>query len=348
MAVTVSNVFTVPPGLPFLKTLVEKLCSGELVPGFRYAEADPLALAGITIFVPTRRSARVLRSELVDCLGGRSAILPIIRALGETDDDSGFFDAEIPAILDLAPPLPNTARLIELGRIILAWRNQLPKAVVDVHAESPLIAPASPADAIWLARNLSEIIDAMETEELDWEALDKLDAADHALWWQLTLEFLKIARIYWPQRLEELKQSSPARHRNAILEAETQRIAAGKVTGPIIIAGSTGSIPATARLIAAVQKLPNGTIVLPGLDRTMSNSEWMMIAPETAALTGDPASRSHPQYGFFRLLNRMGIDRHEVMPLGTTDNDLDYRAEIMSRSLLPVQATSSTTNGEQR
>ena len=263
--------------------------------------------------------------------------------MGETDDDSGFFDAEIPAILDLAPPLPNTARLIELGRIILAWRNQLPKAVVDVHAESPLIAPASPADAIWLARNLSEIIDAMETEELDWEALDNLDAADHALWWQLTLEFLKIARIYWPQRLEELKQSSPARHRNAILEAETQRIAAGKVTGPIIIAGSTGSIPATARLIAAVQKLPNGTIVLPGLDRTMSDSEWMMIAPETAALTGDPASRSHPQYGFFRLLNRMGIDRHEVMPLGTADNDLDYRAEIMSRSLLPVQATSSWT-----
>jgi len=343
VAETVSNVFTIPPGLPFLKTLVEKLCSGELVPGFRYAEADPLALAGITIFVPTRRSARVLRSELVDCLGGRSAILPMIRALGETDDDSGFFDAEIPAILDLAPPLPNTARLIELGRLILAWRNQLPKAVVDVHAESPLIAPASPADAIWLARNLSEIIDAMETEELDWEALDKLDAADHALWWQLTLEFLKIARTYWPERLEELKQSSPARHRNAILEAETQRIADGKVTGPIIIAGSTGSIPATAKLIAAAQKLPNGTIVLPGLDRTMSNAEWMMIAPETAKLTGDPASRSHPQYGFSRLLNRMGIGRHDVASLGTAASDLDYRAEIMSHALLPVQATSGWT-----
>ena len=229
-----------------------------------------MSLAGVTIFVPTRRSARVLRSELVDLLGGRSAILPMIRALGETDDDSGFFDAEIPAILDLAPPLADTARLIELGRLILAWRNQLPKVVLDMHAESPLIAPASPADAIWLARNLAELIDAMETEELDWEALDKLDAGDHALWWQLTLEFLKIASAYWPERLEELKQSSPARHRNAILEAETQRIADGKLTGPIIIAGSTGSIPATAELIAAVQKLPNGTIVLPGLDQTMT------------------------------------------------------------------------------
>lgn len=345
MTDAVSNVFTIPPGLPFLKTVVEKLCSGELVPGFRYDTADPLSLAGVTIFVPTRRSARVLRSELVDCLGGRSAILPMIRALGETDDDSGFFDAEIPAILDLAPPLPNIARLIELGCLILAWRNQLPKAVLDVHAESPLIAPASPADAIWLARNLSEIIDAMETEELDWNALDKLDDADHALWWQLTLAFLKIASTYWPARLEELKQSSPARHRNAILEAEALRIANGKVTGPIIIAGSTGSIPATAKLIAAVQKLPNGTIVLPGLDQTMSDAEWMMIAPETGTLTGRPdsASRSHPQYGFFRLLKLMEVSRQDVLVLGNSEPDLDYRAELISHALLPVQATSGWT-----
>ncbi|WP_275786811.1 double-strand break repair protein AddB [Pararhizobium gei] len=345
MSAVPANVFTIPPGLPFLKTLVEQLCSGMLIPGFRYAESDPLALAGITIFVPTRRSARVLRSELVDCLGGSSAILPMIRALGETDDDSGFFDAEIPAILDLAPPLPNTARLIELGRLILAWRNQLPKAVLDVHSQSPLIAPASPADAIWLARNLSEIIDAMETEELDWDMLDALDANEHALWWQLTLEFLKIARVYWPARLEELRQSSPARHRNAILEAEARRIEDGKVTGPIIIAGSTGSIPATARLISAVQKRPNGAIVLPGLDQTMSDIEWMMIAPEAQGISGRPdtTGRSHPQYGLFKLLKRMGIERREVRSLGTGQDNLDYRALILSQALLPVQATSSWT-----
>ncbi|KQV35856.1 MULTISPECIES: double-strand break repair protein AddB [unclassified Rhizobium] len=343
MVAPARNVFTIPAGRPFLKTLVQSLCDGRLIAGYRYDEADPLALAGITIFVPTRRSARVLRSELVDHLGGRSAILPVIRALGETDDDSGFFDAEIPVILDLAPPLPGTARLIELGRLILAWRNQLPKIVLDIHSESPLIAPASPADAIWLARNLADIIDAMETEELDWEALDNLQNADHALWWQLTLEFLKIARTYWPARLEELHQSSPARHRNAILDAESQRIAAGKVTGPIIIAGSTGSIPATAALIAAVQKLPNGTIVLPGLDQTMSEAEWNQIVPEAIGDTGrpDPSSRSHPQYGFFRLLKRMGLDRSEIPSLAEAEGDLAYRSEILSHALLPVQATSA-------
>ncbi|AWM27051.1 exonuclease RecB [Sinorhizobium fredii USDA 205] len=340
-----SNVFTIPAGLPFLKTLAEKLVSGVLTPDFQYDPADPLALAGVTIFVPTRRAARVLRSEFVDLLGGRSAILPVIRPLGETDDDSGFFDAEVPAILDLAPPLSGTARLIELGRLILAWRNRLPQVVLDIHAESPLIAPASPADAIWLARNLAELIDAIETEELDWDALDGLDAGEHALWWQLTLAFVKIARTYWPERLNELKHSSPARHRNAMLKAETQRIAAGKVSGPIIIAGSTGSIPATAALIAAVKALPNGTIVLPGLDLMMSEAEWELIAevPASGPAARGPASRTHPQYGFHRLLKRMRIERRDVPVLGSLDDDLGYRGAVLSRALLPAEATDGWT-----
>ncbi|MCA1493373.1 double-strand break repair protein AddB [Sinorhizobium alkalisoli] len=336
------NVYTIPPGLPFLKTLAETLLDGTLMPDFAYDPANPLGLAGVTIFLPTRRAARVLRSEFVDLLGGRSAILPTIRALGETDDDSGFFDADVPAILDLAPPLSGTARLIELGRLILAWRNRLPQVVLEIHAESPLIAPASPADAIWLARNLAELIDSIETEELDWEALDGLDAGEHALWWQLTLAFLKIARTYWPDRLAEIKHSSPARHRNAVLKAETQRMAAGMVTGPIIIAGSTGSIPATASLIAAVKALPNGTIVLPGLDQAMSDEEWGLIAGDRS-ITTDPASRTHPQYGLQRLLQRMATERRQVPVLGNVARDLDDRSAILSRALLPAKATDSWT-----
>jgi ATP-dependent helicase/nuclease subunit B len=157
------NVFSIHPGLPFLRTLARHLCDGSLVPGFRYDADDPLSLADVTIYVPTRRSARTLRSEFVDLLGGRSAILPVIRPLGETDDDSGFFDEAAPVALDMAEPLGGPARLLELARLVLAWRNSLPAAITAVHAESPLVAPASPADAIWLARELADLIDAMET-----------------------------------------------------------------------------------------------------------------------------------------------------------------------------------------
>ncbi|MFB2553002.1 double-strand break repair protein AddB [Ensifer soli] len=333
------NVLTIPPGLPFLRTLAQALCDGRLVEGYRHDGSDPLSLAGITLFVPTRRAARVLRSEFVDCLGGRSAILPVIRALGETDDDSGFFDADVPILLDLAPPLPNAARLIELGRLILAWRNRLPAAITAVHAESPLIAPASPADALWLARNLCELIDAIETEEVDWSALDRLEAGEHALWWELTQEFLGIARVYWQDRLVELRRSSPSRHRNAVLDAETERIATRPSDGPVIIAGSTGSIPATASLIAAVQKRDDGVIVLPGLDQDMTDAQWTALATEQADGRSETSERSHPQYGLFRLLRRMGVPRHAVRAIGAAPDDLALRQTLVSAAMLPSEAT---------
>lgn len=104
------RVLTIAAGTPFLKTLAETLCDGTLTAGYKYDPADPLSLAKVTIYVPTRRSARVLRSEFVDLLGGRSAILPLIRPLGETDDDSGFFEIENPEIMDLAPPISGTGK----------------------------------------------------------------------------------------------------------------------------------------------------------------------------------------------------------------------------------------------
>ncbi|MGQ3210424.1 double-strand break repair protein AddB [Shinella sp.] len=338
------RIYSIPASLPFLKTVASTLIDGQLVPGFTYDPADPLALADVTVYVPTRRSARVLRSEFVDLLGGRSAILPVIRALGETDDDSGFFDDVTPALLDMAEPLSGPTRLIELARLVLAWRNRLPAAVTAVHAESPLVAPASPADAVWLARNLADIIDAMETEELDWLALDNLDVSNHALWWQLTAEFLKIASEYWPARLTELNRSSPSLRRNATLHAETERYRHAPPAGPVIIAGSTGSIPATAGLIAAVAELPNGVVILPGLDRFMSDAEWLLVGHQGGAAGAqkpDAAARSHPQYGLYRLLARMGCTRNDVDPLGTPPEALEYRSKVLSSAFLPTQATAS-------
>ncbi|MFB9953327.1 double-strand break repair protein AddB [Rhizobium puerariae] len=333
------RVFTIQAGAPFLKTVAAALCDGRLSEGFRYDPSDPLALADVTIFVPTRRSARVLRSEFVDLLGGRSAILPVIRPLGETDDDSGYFDLVAPEEMDLALPIGGTARLLELGRLILAWRNQLPKIVLDVHSESPLIAPASPADAVWLARALAELIDSIETEERDWADLKKLQTGEHALWWQLTAEFLSIASTFWPARLEELRRSSPAKHRAAILRGEARRISTREHKGPVIVAGSTGSVPAAADLITAISRLPGGTVILPGLDLSMPADQWAMIGEEILDGRLEPASRSHPQFGLSRLLKKLGVIRDEVPTLGDVPPDLAFRARTISQALAPARAT---------
>lgn len=334
------RVLTIPAGVPFLPSLAKALCDGRLTEAFRHDPADPLSLAKVTIFVPTRRAARVLRSEFVDLLGGRSAILPVIRPLGETDDDSGYFDIDSPSIMDLAQPLPNTARLLELARLILAWRNKLPQIVRDIHSDSPLVAPASPADAIWLARDLADLIDSIETEERDWADLQTLEAQDYALWWKLTLEFLMIASSFWPDRLAELGRSSPARHRNALLRAEAQRLASLDDSGPVIVAGSTGSVPAAAELIAAVASLSQGVVVLPGLDVGMPEEDWQLVAPAVeSGERPDPASRTHPQYGLAQLLKKLGITRADVRPLQEAEADLQLRAETLSHAMAPAKAT---------
>jgi ATP-dependent helicase/nuclease subunit B len=339
------RILTIPPGLPFLRTLAKALCDGSLVESFRYDPADPLALSRVTIFLPTRRAARVLRSEFVDLLGGRSAILPVIRPLGETDDDTGFFDETVPDRLDLDPPIPGTARLLELARLILSWRNRLPEVIRDIHSDSPLVAPASPADAIWLARDLAELIDSVETEERDWDDLKKLNAEDYAHWWQLTLEFLKIASAFWPARLQELSLSSPARHRNAILRGEAERLAKARHEGPVIVAGSTGSLPATAELIATVAGLPEGAVVLPGLDTSMDEDIWRGLTPSADdPRFQDPTLRGHPQYGLALLLSRLGTARSEVAALAKAEEPLSLRQRLISQAMTPASATDRWAN----
>ncbi|BCH52813.1 double-strand break repair protein AddB [Agrobacterium vitis] len=339
-----ARIFTIPPDRPFLRLIAETLCDGRLAPGFRYDPADPLSLSKVTILVPTRRAVRVLRAQFVEVLGGQSAILPMIKPLGEAEDDASYFDAETPALLALNPPISNTVRLLELAQLILAWRNKLPDIVLSIHTETPLVAPASPADAVWLARALVELIDSVETEERDWADLDKLDARDFASWWQLTLAFLGIASAYWPARLEELNRSSPVLHRNALLRTERDRVGQLSDPHPVIVAGSTGSIPAASELIAAVARLPQGVIVLPGLDKAMPDDQWQSVGGEQPpGMPPEPTARTHPQYGLHRLLGRLGLTRDDVGVLEEGEPELADRSEILSRALSPAKATDQWT-----
>ena len=334
------NLFTIPPGAPFLKVLAARLCDGTLIEGFRHRAGDPLSLASVIIYVPTRRAARALRSEFVDLLPAPSAILPVIRPLGDYDEDAGFFDETI-AREDLAPPVGQTERLLELANLILAWKRRLPQAVAEVHGDHPLLAPASPADAVWLARSLAELLDSMETEDRSWSALSDISSEDHARWWQLSLEFLKIASAFWPQRLVELDRSSAAAHRNVVLRAEAERLKSAPRDGPVIIAGSTGSIPATAELMRTVAGLERGAVVLPGLDFNISNTVWPLVGGATSDGYFDPAICAHPQYGLFALLAKLEAGRDDVKSLAEPDADMAVRNRIVSTALLPAEATQS-------
>src|SRR5262249_28170827 len=135
-------------------------------------------------------------------------------------------------------------------------------------------------------------------------------------YWQLTLDFLKIARSYWPERLKERGEVDAARRRDQLIDAEMKRLAGSNQ--PVIAAGSTGSMPATAKLLAAIARLPHGAVVLPGLDMDLDEESWREIA-------GDPDDKSapgtvHPQFAMHALLDRIGIRRGDVAPLAKPES----------------------------
>lgn len=343
------RVWTIPPGANFLGSLADALIADRFGFGLAALDDDPMALAAVTIYLPTRRAARVLRSEIADRLGKGSAILPVIRALGETDEDSGFFDEATPASLDLDPPIGGTDAVLLLSDLVNAWKQALPRAILDHLDGAPIMAPANPADAVWLAQSLGDLIQSVEAEEADFDGLDGVVAADLQEWWQITLEFLKIARVYWPAALAERRRSSPARHHNVLIDAETRRIAEGRHQGPVLVAGSTGTRSSTARLIAAIARHSQGAVVLPGLDQAMAREHWDLLAKLAMQAGGAPSEalaaatiRSHPQYGLYRLTAQLGLDLaslHDVPVLATPGPALASRNALVSLALLPASAT---------
>ncbi|MEN3381221.1 MAG: ATP-dependent helicase/nuclease subunit, partial [Hyphomicrobiales bacterium] len=324
------HVSTIPASAPFLHTLIGALKDGALIDGFP-GSADPLALARATLFLPTRRVCALARESFLDVLGLDAAVLPRIVPLGDIDEDElAFCDtAGGASALELPEALGGLERRLLLAQLVLKWAERLmPKP-----GEPPLIVH-SPAAALALADDLARLIDDMTTRQVSWERLDTLVPDSFDKYWQLTLGFLKIAGDYWPAQLAEKDRLDPAARRDLLIEAERLRLAS--YDGPVIAAGSTGSMPATAKLLATIARLPQGAVVLPGLDTDLDDAAWTLIGgtKEGDRIVEAPAS-GHPQLALHALLRRIGIARDEVTRLAPPSP----RARLVSEAMRPSAAT---------
>ncbi|MDZ5697377.1 double-strand break repair protein AddB [Chelativorans sp. M5D2P16] len=338
---TAPQVFSIPPGVPFLPALADALLSGRLVPGFRY-DGDPLALADVTIYLPTRRAARALRSVFLDRLGGRATILPAIRPLGEFEAERADIEGEGgAAALDHAPPIGALERTLLLAPLVRAWKARVPAHVAALFEEG-VVVPASLSDSLWLARDLAALMDEVETENADWRKLTELVPRELAGWWQVTLEFLNIVTGIWPDVLAAHDRSNPAAHRNAMLAAEAERLKGNPGSGPVIAAGSTGSIPATAELLRTIARLENGAVVLPGLDLSLDEESWRAVGASE-----EPSACGHPQFGLKKLVTALDIERPDVAEIATPGPALAARRRLISEALRPAETTDLWAGGRE-
>ena len=334
MPVAKLNVFNIPASAPFLPVLIDALRAGKLVTGFP-ASQDPLELARATLYLPTRRACRLAREVFLDQLKTDAAILPRIVALGDLDEDEIAFaqaaTGELAeAALALSPAFGTLERRLTLAKLISTWA-----ATITPDQGAPLIAN-TPETAIALADALARLMDDMITRQVPWDNLDKLVPEDLDEYWKQSVEFLKFVHPRWRAILAERNAIEAAERRDRLIEAEAKRLAGSDA--PVIAAGSTGSMPATAKLLATIAKLPHGALVLPGLDMDLDDASWALIAGNTDDKSHDGApAAGHAQFAMHALLDQLRIKRSDVEQLASPRPH--GRELLVSEALRPAATT---------
>ena len=267
---------TLPPNVAFLDNLAAWWLERAGATG--QSTGDGLFL------VPTRRAARGLAEAFLRQASGRALLLPRIAPLGGLDEAP----LTLAGALDLPQAVPPMRRLAVLTRTILALSGKYG-------------APVS-ADRAWLlAVDLAALLDEAARAEIDLaEALPQAAAQEFAVHWNVTLEFLRIITRFWPIWLAEEGLSDHVARQISLLDAQGQLWLSDPPIHPVVAAGTTGAIPVVARLLRVVAGLPNGQVVLPGLDLELDDDSWASL------------DDTHPQSSLRNLLVKLGASRGDV------------------------------------
>ncbi len=319
-----ARVYTIPSGVAFLPALARAVLE-EGFPAARRAKPSALELSQWTILLPTRRTVHELGRVFLEIGGRDAAILPRISPIGDVDEDERALDAADEIDPAAPPAIAPAVRHFLLARLIAEWAKANPTTGL-ARALSGF-----PGQVFALARSLGRLVDGFESEEISLDEIEKLLGADFAEHRLAMLDFLAIVRKRLPEQMAERGLMGHAARRGLLLRREAARLEARGADGPVIAAGSTGSIRATADLLRVISRLDEGAVVLPGLDLDLDSASWAAVADEPG----------HPQFGLRQLLAVLGVERNAVRyyPGAAPSAAVEARLWLAGEIMRPAQAT---------
>ena len=329
------NIYNIPTHLCFVDALASYIMDSHLAHG-----GDTWDISDTLVLLPTRRAIQAVQDAFVRLSDGKPTILPRLATLGDVDEDELLFlSTELGEEYLTAQPAINPLS----RRLIMA------RFVHKLHLSDPEnqgIEPPTLSQILPLSDSLCQLLDQIQIEQVDIDKIDTLVpdafASEH---WVKNLDYLKRIKKHYPKYLQYAGYQDPMIRRNQLLEKQADlwqknlsqppsatggAQTGGGQTGRIIIAGSTGSMPATAHLMDVVSTLPHelGAVILPGLDTSLNGAD-------VDAIINDPA---HPQYGLIKLLNRLDVNIHEVKCIGGEHPKTD-RYKFLSQLMRPASTT---------
>ncbi|MBW7922566.1 MAG: PD-(D/E)XK nuclease family protein [Rubellimicrobium sp.] len=261
----------------------------------RMVAAPPEDWARVEIWANTPRMARALRAAFET---GPARLLPKLRLLGAI------------TLPELPAPVPPLRRRLELAQLVRALIAREPEL-------------AAQEDVFALADSLAALFDEMQGEGVAPEVLAELDVSDLSGHWARALRFVGIAAQYAGD-----SPDPEGLRRRAVLEL-ARRWQDRAPAHPVIVAGSTGSRGTTALFMAAVARLPQGAVILPGFEAA---TPWNDLAD---VATGE----DHPQFRFRRLADLLGIDPAAIPLWSATEAARPRRNALVSLALRPAPVT---------
>ncbi len=328
---TSGALFNIPQTRPFLRHLAKAVLAGDL-PRTGGTPPDTLALTRVEILLPSRRACRALEECFIELSPTRATLLPKIRPLGDVDEILALVSPASPLSREpekLRPIVPELERRLLLTEFVRSWSESMRKAAGD--DDSGVFPVANLAQATALARELMELMDEAELEGADLGKVHELggDFPEH---WDLTVRFLAIITDHWPNVMRENNQMTAVARRDLLIRCEAARLQAVPPDHPVILAGEVGGVAATADLMEAIARAPQGAVVLPGLDRLLDQESWNEIVPDHP---------EHPQYGLKQFMDRFGLSSQQVPNVAGCEPDerQTARLKFISETMRPARTT---------
>ncbi len=276
----------------FLKTLASFLKSD-------FNANSPFARASTHIWLPTNRSVIGLKESLIN-EAGNTFVLPTLYSLTDLESENPF---ALKAIDDLPEAIGAFERLA---------------LVMDFLPATMHVKKAFSIAEYLIALHDECIISEVSVELLESQYDAKLyeNAPAHV---QDAFQNLRILTHHLPNVLEKRGLVTESWRRQQAMRILAEDLTQNPPSHPILMAGTTGTVPATRTLLKTVYDLPIGIIVLPGLENSFDSARVS-------------AMRSHPQHTLFDLCSYLGVDPGAVPDITYSPSDFakDRRHDVMA------------------